>query len=328
MRARLTSLFRLLSAAVLAATAFVGFASTASAAGGEHGALLLKGPGSVYGSPGGLAALSVAPGTTATFNFEVRNDGNYGSQFNLQASEGEACAAACSVAVSISAGSTNITQTALGPNGYYTAPLAHGAVAVYTLKVTPSKQYITLGDLFYFRLILSDTAGHQLGPTSIAYLNVTRSKGTGPADQFVSSSGTPATSGNFAATGIVSAPSVAVDKTFSYTVRLMNDASAPSRISYQLTPSGACSPYFPIKVKQGSALSGTDVTSSVLDGTFQTAPLAHGASVTLTVTGTSLVGGAGCLEGYVTGSQNWYGATSTDISGERTATFLLFSPAG
>ncbi|MGN6723289.1 MAG: hypothetical protein ACTHJM_11830 [Marmoricola sp.] len=318
----------MLVAVVLVGTSVAAFASTATAAGGEHGELLLKGPGTVYGSPGAEASLSVAPGVAASFAFEVRNTGSPNSQFNIRlAAVGHACAAACSSAVSLTAGNVAVTPTADGPNGYYTVPLGQGAVALYTLKITPNKNGATPGDLFYYRLILSDTAGNHLGPAAFANVNITRGKGTGGADQFASSAGTPPTSGNAASTGVVTAPSVAVDKTYSFTVKLMNDGLAPSRIAYSIIPSGACSPYFPIKIKQGTALSGTDVTTSVLNGTYQTASLAHGASVTLTITGTSLVGGAACLASVYTGTENWYGATS-DSSGDHTATFLDFSPAG
>lgn len=331
-------LVRSFLAAVLTATAMAGFAPTASALGGEQGVLLLKGPGSVYGQPGAISSLSVAAGSTATFGFEVRNTGSSVAQFNIQLlSDSGTCFWGCSAQEVMTAGSTDVTSLASGPNGYFTAPINPGSVATYTLKITPAKLNSSgplttgsvPGDLLDFPIRLSDTAGTQLGLTSSALVNITNGTGSGSgADQFVSASGTPVTSGNYVSGwGIATAPSVVVGKTFAFTVKLMNDGTTPTAITYQLGEVQACTAYFPLKIMQGSTLSGTNVTAAVLAGTYSTATLAHGASVTLNVTGTSLSGGAACLQAHHAGSAAWAGTTQ-DAASDTALNYLVFSPAG
>lgn len=322
-------LVRSVLAAVLTCTSVVTFASAASALGGEQGVLLLKGPGSLYGQPGNVATLSVAAGTAASFAFEVRNTGTSTAQYNLQLDTGGGqCAAACTSSAVVTSGSVDVTSLIAGPNGYFTAPIAPGAVATYTLKITVAKTGSTPGDDLPYQVRLSDTAGNQLGRTSQALVNVTRSTGTGGADQFVSSSGTPATSGNaVSGYGAATAPTVAVDKTFSYTVKLMNDSATATFISYHLLTDPNCSSYFPVTIAQKSSLGSTNVTTAVLNGTYRTATLAHGGSVTLIVTGTSLAGGAHCLDSNNTGFEDWLGVTG-DSSSDSAQNYLVFSPVG
>lgn len=327
MRIRLHSAIRTLAAAVLLTSALVTVASPATAAGGEQGELLLKGPGTVYGGPASLASLSVAPGTAAAFSFEVRNTGPSTAQYNIQlSSAGNVCAAACTSSAVITTGSLVVTQLAAGPNGYFTAPIAPGATAVYSLKITESKTGATPGDDVIYQLRLSDTAGAALGSSSTVYVNATRSTGTRAAEQFLSASGTPSTSGNASSFGIVTAPSVTVDKAFSFTVKLTNDSASPTPIAYVLNfGQPNCSAYFPIKVVQSSTLGGTNVTAAVTGGTYSTPALGHGASVTLTVSGTSLAGGLQCLLGYGNGFADWSGVASAD--NQSTLGYLIFSPA-
>lgn len=317
-------------AAVLIATGLTAFASSANAAGGEQGLLLLKGPGSVYAGPNSFASLSVAAGTAASFGFEVKNTGPTTAQFNIQVSlRGTTCSSPCPPTTVVQTGSLIVTQLAAGPNGYFTAPIAPGAVATYTLKVTPNKTGTLPGDLIIYDLQLADTAGTALGLASSAAVNVTRSKGTGAADQFVSASGTPSTSGKDQSLfGLATAPSVAIDKAFSFSVKLMNDGPSPTQIPYQLYEVQSCETYFPIKVTQPAGFGHTvDVSTAVNNGTYQTATLAHGASVTLTVTGTSLTGGAQCLRTHNSGgTASWYGIT--DQAGtDWQVGYLFFSPA-
>jgi hypothetical protein len=319
---------RAILAFALLGTSVVGITASANAAGGEQGVLLLKGPGSVYGQPGSVSSLSVNAGTAASFSFEVKNLGPTVAQFNISLPGGTgSCAVFCATTTTVTAGSLDITGLATGPNGYYTAPIAAGGVATYTLKITPQKSNSTPGDVYTQPIRLADTAGTQLGLQSQALVNVTRGTGGGGADQFVSSTGTSPTSGNaVSGYGVATAPSVAVGKTFAFTVKLQNNGTTPTAMSYQLRLLRPCGGYFPVKVVQGSALSGTNVTSAVLGGSYQTATLAHGASVSLTVTGTSLAGGAACLAARHAGSDAWEG-DSQDPAGESATNFLVFSPA-
>lgn len=315
---------RSLMVAVLIATGSLAFASSASALGGEQGELLIKGPGSIYAGMESFVSLSVAAGATASFAFEVRNTGLSTAQFNIQVTTGTNCAASCTATPVVSTGSLVVTSLAMGPNGYFTAPIAPGAVATYALKVTPSKTGATPGDDLFYQLRLADTAGTQLHGYSFAGVNITRSVGTTGAEQFASSSGTPATSGNAVSQyGLVTAPSVPVDKTYAYTVKLVNDSATAGSIRYQLAAVGQCGTYFPIRVMQGS----TNVTLAALRGTYSTPKLAHGASVTLTLTGTSTPGGADCLAtNDYSGTSQWQ-SIARDSAGDLSGNVLLFSPA-
>lgn len=314
--------------AILIAASLTTFASSASAAGGEQGVLLMKGPGSVYAGPESLASLSVAAGTAASFGFEVKNTGPATAQFNIQVTLlGETCSSPCPPTTVVQTGSLIVTQLARGPNGYFTAPIAPGGIATYTLKVTPNKTGTMPGDYIVYDLQLADTAGASLGYASRAFVNITRSKGTTSADQFVSASGTPPTSGkDQSAFGMATAASVGIDKTFTFSVKLMNDGLAPTQIPYELYEEQPCQAYFPIKVTQPSGLGSIDVSTAVQNGSYKSPTLAHGASVTLTVTGTSFAGGSQCLNAHDTGTTDWYGIT--DQTGQDwQVDYLVFSPA-
>lgn len=318
-------MLRSLMAVMVLGASLTAFASSANAAGGEQGELLLRGPGSVYGQQESIATLAIAAGGSASFGFRVHNTGSATAQFNIQLSAPQdSCSPACSSTAVVTTGSLIVTPLTAGPNGYFTAPIAPGAVANFTLKITPSKAGTSPGDLFGYQLQLSDSAGTQLGWPSRAFVQIARNTGTGGADQFVSASGNPPTSGNANTRyGYATAPSVVVDQAFSFTVRLMNNGALPRRISYDVYIDEArCAAYFPIKVTQGS----TDVTTAAQTGTYQTANLAHGASVTLTVKGVSLPGGAACLLTYDTGSADWFSYASNAV-GDQGMAYLLFTPA-
>jgi hypothetical protein len=316
-------------AAALVASSLVGFASTANAAGGEQGVLLMKGPGSLYAGPNTLESLTVSAGSAASFGIEVKNTGSSTAQFNLQLSSAmTTCATACAPTAVITTGSLIVTPLAAGPNGYYTAPIAAGAVATYTLKITTNKT-MAPGDLLRYEVQLADTAGNPLGSTSAAYVGATRGTGGSAADQFVSAPGNPATSPrDTSSLGLATSPSVALGKSFTFTVKLMNDGAGPAAIGYRLYLNQLCDAYFPIKVTQPSKLGSIDVSAAVQNGTYQTSTLARGASVTLTVTGVSLAGGENCLldggSSYGTAiwnSYSWVGSTASTFN------YLLFSPA-
>jgi hypothetical protein len=298
-------------------------AAPAQAAGGTQGELLLKGAGSVYGGPGAETIVSAKFGTAGSFAVGVRNTGSSTAQFVLRLSPacGQFPPYSCPTAPVLLSGTTNITAAALGPNGYTTAPIAPGATATYTLKLVDATTGPYAGVAVLYALTLSDTAGNQLGLTSLAVREDLTTRLTPGVDQFVSSTGSPSTQGD------VTAESVAVGKTFTYSVRLVNQRPGPTKISYRIFPYFQdCSADFPLKVNQGSAL-GPNVTAAVLAGTYSTPNLGRGASTTLILTGTSGAGGAACLgSGDQVGWMGWIGF-SRDAAGGGIQHLMTFNPA-
>jgi hypothetical protein len=325
MKTRKRAAFRLLVAVALVATGLAATASSANAAGGERGQLLIKGPGSLYTGQRADVAESVAAGSTATFMLKIRNTSSTTEQYNFWVgySDKSCTVASCSVHAVLTTGGVDVTALAAASN-YYTEPIAPGGTQIYTLKLTPSTKNSTPGDYFQWIGVLNDTAGYEVSGGVFADLNVIRSTGTSGADQFVSSTGSPATSRAPAvAWTFVSAPSVVVNKTFTYTVKLMNDSPTPSSISYDLQPFDQCSSYFPLRITQGTR----NVTLAVVRNQYSTGTLAHGASVTLTITGTYSPGGADCLEtNSGEGTEGWE-SDARDSAGDRTEISLFFSPA-
>lgn len=329
------SVMRALLVTVLVGTGLVALASVSSAAGGEQGELLLKGVGSAYGAAS-WTSLTEPVGSAGTFGLEVRNTGTWTAQYNLQVGAGSAGGCTCHATAVLTSGSLVVTPATEGPNGYFTAPIPPGGVAKYTLKVTPDRATTQPGDMVEAALVLRDTAGAPLGGVAAfngeiqAYVQVARTTGTGGADQYVSGvGGSASTMGSSVSFPTATAPSVAVGKTFSFKIQLKNDGRVPAPIEYGLSidPNQGCSPdNFPLKVTVGT-YPAIDVTSAVLGSTYSTPTLAHGASVTLTVTGTARAGGVSCLNSVGESTAHWIGDTWNPTTHEFVYADLFFTPA-
>ena len=285
----------------------------AGASGGEQGVLRIHGPGSTFaGSFAFVTQVVSAPGATGTFAVQVKNNGPTTAQFNFRvASTGQLCGGACTApSDTVSAGSVVVTSLAHGPNGYYTAPIAPGKTAALTFKVvTPKAPNSLPGDTFGYQIDLLDTAGN---PLDFAYVHVSNkvAAGTLGADQYVSASGTAATTTLPSGLMSVTAPAFAVNGIATFTIKLKNDSAVAEPIHFSIGSLGACSSFFKGKVVVGS----TDVTALVAADNYATPTLAHGASVTLKLTVQHLSGAAACLssigQGYVVANGTAYNSNS------------------
>lgn len=281
MRGSVRSVVRTGFAVVILVVGVAGLSDPASATGGEQGVLRVKGPGSVYAGSGAFVTLYAAAGTTESFGFQVKNTGTVQSQYNVKISGGS-CLSCAQPTLAVFAGSLVLTKLTQGPNGYFTAGIDPGKLATYTLRVTLPK---TAPPASYagYSVNLTDTAGNPLDSVSVR-ANVTKAKGTTDHSQFVSASGTPATTNpdplfGIAQAGTVTAPSLANGGTATFTIKLMNNSTTVTTIGYGLQFRTDCDNY-KTTVKAGA----TDVTDAVSDGTYSTPPLAHGAATTLTMT--------------------------------------------
>lgn len=295
--------------------------SPAAAAGGEQGKLLIKGPGSVYAGQISNAAdppiitRSVAAGSAAAYSFRVKNTGTSVAQYNIQIP----CDSACdNSTVAVSAGALAITPLTQGPSGYFTAPINPGAVATYTLKVTPSKSGTTPGDRFDVGVALFDTSGDTLLSTATTWTYITRTSGTGDSDQFVSSSGVGVTSGDDSA---VASPTVNVGQTATWKVKITNNTAAAQVVKYTLERASAdCADDYTLTVKDGT----TNVTSFALGaGYFK--GLSQGQSMTLTVSAKVLQSPRSCVEAQSRSLDYWDSTAQSDTA--NTTRLVLNVPA-
>lgn len=308
--------------AVAAATtlAVVGLAASASAYGGETGSLLIHGPGTAYtGGQGSIVAISTTAGGSASFSFEVKNTGTATAQYNLTLFNNvEYCAGSCAPpAVALTSGSVIGTPLAQSTNGYFTPPIAAGKTGVFTLKATLAAGSAPGSEWFQY-LQLSDTA-HTFLDSTYAVETVTAAKANAGNDQIVTGAGSQKPVVNTAANTFISDPSAAGGAKSVYTVKLENDSAAATQIGYQLFDNSNCAADFPATVKIGTA----DVTAAVLGGTYKTAALATGKSVTLTVTVTYTGNANYCGTGK--GSDFWIGH-STDGTDQPQDAYLITNP--
>jgi hypothetical protein len=288
----------------------------------------MHGPGSTFTGSFGLASQVVSgPGSTGTFALQVKNNGQASAQFNMQVFYlGAACSSACSQPIdTLSAGSLVVTPLAHGPNGYFTAPIAAGKTAPFTLKVvTPKAPQSLPGDTFQYEVVLYDTAGNFLD-LEFAYVSNKLALGALGADEYVSASGTAATTATESGQMVVTAPVFAVGATATFTIKLKNDSAVPEPIHFQLggldTSILSCASSFAEKVVVGT----TDVTAQALAGTYATPTLAHGASTTLKLTVKYLQSAVDCLVNNTGhGFLNDIGIASNSTS--QTLVFLVMDP--
>jgi hypothetical protein len=269
----------------------VAWGSPAGAFGGEHGVLRIHGPGSVYAGSNAVVTLVTSPGGTVSFPFEVKNTGADTAQYNFRVSD-IGCGGPCAATHIVTAGSLVVTKLSDGPNGYFTAPIGAGKLAMYTLKVTMPK---TAAPNAYDVLVVNmyDTAGNFLDSEAVVAL-VKATTGTRADDEFVNGASQPTVSG-YPRSGntIVTSPTVAVGGKATFTVKLANDSAAPSVIHWHLSEFNGCPAYFSVTVKAGTL----DVTTRALNGTYATPTLAPKASKILTVTIINTAFALGCLGG-------------------------------
>ena len=295
----------------------------AGASGGEQGVLRIHGPGSAFAGSFAIASQVVsAPGSTGTFALQVKNNGPALAQFNLQVFYlGALCTGTCPQPIdTLSAGSLIVTQLAHAPNGYYTAPIAAGKTAPFTFKVvTPKAPNSVAGDTFEYEIGLFDTGGNLLD-FEFAYVSNKVAKGAVGADQYVSSSGTAATTNLPTGLMAVTAPAIAVGATATFNIKLQNDSAVAEAIQYSLSDFGDCSSHFAVKVVVGT----TDVTAPVMAGTYATPVRAPGASTTLKLTVKYVDSAAACLSG--SGQGYLFASGVASNSNSATAMYFIVDP--
>jgi hypothetical protein len=313
-----------MGAIIVGAGLLIAPSGAAVASGGEKGQLLIHGPGSVYAGVGDGAYISEvasAAGGTVTYSFEIKNTGPNTAQYNVTTSNfAKSCdPSGCPTpTVVVSAGSLVVSKLAAGPNGYYTAPIDPGKVAVYSLTVTTPKTALP-NNGYLVRLDLKDTAGT---PLDFAYALTTVKSGAGTTayDQFLSTSGQGPILGRVSTSDplpLESTP-LAIGQTATFTVKLQNNSASPTAIHYQLSDLAGCGNYYTLTVKAGI----TDVTALVVSGGYTTPTLAKAGATTLTVTIKYIASAAACTSNW----QYWSG-TSSDGNGNTESVYILVDRA-
>lgn len=280
------------SVVLLVGAGLVVASSPAAAAGGEHGVLRIKGPGSLYaGSLAGIAVVTT-PGGTATFTFQVKNTGTATSQYNIRVIDAGCGPAPCTAATKVSSGSLVVTTLTVGPNGYFTAPINAGASATYSFGVTVPKTAVP-GAYYQHFLNLYGTAGVQLDGED-AITEVKRTTGTRAYDEFINAAGQQPISGEHYGIGAVSTPVLALGAKSTFTVKLVNNSSTPTAMFWRLHELAGCAADFAVTVKAGSV----DITATAYPtSTYATPVLAPKGSKVLTITIQYLTNVHGCSSG-------------------------------
>jgi hypothetical protein len=269
----------LLCTLALIVVGVVGLPGAASAF-GEQGVLLVKGPGSAYAGTNALVSLTGSPGATSSFAFKVRNTGSAEAQYKVVAYNWEVgCASngACDFASTYVTSGSLQTRLAGSSNGYYTPPIAAGKTGLFALKVVVPK-VTGPNELWKSSIWLYDTSSTLLGSVEADVNNKTKT-GTAAYDEFVNgASQQPVHDQHFLHPDVTN-PSLALNGTSKYTVKLTNNGPAAASIHFHLVSGNACTTFFPATVKSGT----TDVTALALAGTYVTPLLNHGQATTLTV---------------------------------------------
>jgi hypothetical protein len=266
-----------IAVAALAAGACIAV-PTAGATGAVGGGVLrIHGSGSVYAQPGATVTGVTTAGGTVTYAVEVANSGTDLAQFNVRLSS-----ANVGETVSLTSGSLATTPLATAPRGYFTTPLAPGKAEALKLKVKmPASASQTTRS--FIGVYLYDTDGGFLSNVA-AETEVRATAGPFAADSYVSgNTGGPVISepGQFSAD--YAAQPIKPGHSASYTVKVQNDGPTTAALRLDVGEFLPCDDpangYFPVTVKVGTA----DITPAAVNGTYTTAPLAHGKSVTLKV---------------------------------------------
>lgn len=288
----------LIAALMFAVASFTGFAPSAGAS-VQPGILLVKGVGSTYAASGSTVSLWTTAGGTVTFGFQVRNTSTRTAQFNVRGSVSEETCSPTNGCPAfpdavITSGSLVVTKVSQGPYGYWTAPIDPGKSITYALKITvPKTQAPT--DVEQGLLSLYDIQNQPLGSATFQ-AGVTATTGKYASDEFITATGaksvgfwddfTPSTLPSY-----VSGASVAITKSATYAVKLINDSTAATSIGFKMIDQSSCGAQFPFTAKVGT----TDVTDGVKFGIYHTPTLAPKKFVTVTVTVTYLATGCSAV---------------------------------
>jgi hypothetical protein len=254
-------------ATVLALLAVAPAAEAANTA----GRLQVKGPGSVYAVNGATVSLATVPQTAVTYSVKVVNTGATTAQYNLKVF------ADSQLTVAASTGSLNLTSLAVGPDGYFTAPIAGGAAQTISFKLTPAAGTPQTSLITYVQLYATDGStvlGQVILQTEIA---APASSGSGYA--LYARNGSQKYVGGAVSDQLASAPVLKVGSTATYKVRLKNDSLAGTQIGFILTNASSCGAYYTTTVKAGTL----NVTAAATSGSYVTPALAPGQFKELTV---------------------------------------------
>lgn len=253
-------------ATVLALLAVAPAAEAANTA----GRLQVKGQGSVYTVNGATVSLATVPQSAVTYSVKVVNTGSTVAQYNVKVF------ADSQLTVAATTGSLNLTPLAVGPDGYFTAPIAGGGAQTISLKLTPEAGTPQTSLVTYVQLYATDgttVLGQVILQTEIA---APASSGSGYA--LYARNGSQKYVGGAVSDQLASAPALKVGSTATYKVRLKNDSASSTQIGLFMA-SGSCGSYYTTTVKAGTI----DVTAAAASGSYVTPVLAPGQFKELTV---------------------------------------------
>lgn len=315
---------RLAVAVTIIASSALGFSAAAGAAGhaDESGVLRVKGPGSVYAGSRSGVNLVAKPGASVAFAFQVKNTGTEPSQYGLEIHP-VPTACNCTPIPVVTVGSTTITSSIYDQNRYFTTPVAAGALQTYTVKATVPRTGTSAGQFFGWNIQLENSGGDVLDFGALV-LQVAVTTGTTDADQFVSATGTAPNGAAPGSYGEVTAPSVAVNKPATFTVKVVNDTTVPTPITLTLTNvEPMCAADYAVKVTSGA----TEYPDLEAGMPFTTAALARGASKSFTVKITPNSDVAACLApDYYNGSGGFL-SKSSDGASSSSSVYLIVNLA-
>jgi hypothetical protein len=275
--------------AILSTSLALVAATPAHAATGVSGYFLIKGTGSYY-TPASFISRSANPGATVSFDYKVVNSGQTASQFRVFMQSRDAAGLYVNQTVFG-------TSTLVKSNVYYTPVIAPGQTYPLTLKVTvPSGgiRHIYGADLF-----LQDPAV-ALDPARLyeqslddgisEAVRAAPSAGTTNQDLYLSTGTQPRIGGSCCSDygqtdngglPFLDASVVKPASTATFTLRLQNDGAAPSAIPLRVFVPD----YVDVKCRASVAwgAGSSDVSATVLAGTYVTPTLAPGAHKDLTM---------------------------------------------
>jgi hypothetical protein len=312
-------------AAAAAAVVLGGLAIAAAPAGASgtfDGVLGMKGPGQRFAGTDAsgffnnvIVSRVATPGATETFPVEVINTGTVTSQYQLQMHSAATNPGSGSPKFQLLAGTKDVTALAQqgGSGGYVTTALAPGQKQTLSMKITTASTS-TATSRYAADLSLTPIGDvNTLLDEDIAFVVMKSSVGTSDHDIFATSGGQPTVAGpdpNSGDQALMTAPTIALGGSTAFTITLRNDSSAPSAIGFRLVPVDCQA----VSSWTTTAKVGThDVTTAVLDGTYQTPALAPGKSVKVSVTVSAhapLPADGGCQDYHLTA------ANATTASGE------------
>jgi hypothetical protein len=235
----------------------------------QEGAILIKGPGSVYSGPSAYVSENVAAGSTDQFELQVKNTGRTLAQYNIKIlTDG------LPAVVDLYSGTLLLSPLPLTSDGYYTNAIPAGKTQALTLKVKIPAGSPQGSAVIAFGLYSTD--GNYLSDAYAQTDVKAPTYGTSGHDIFAKQ-GSQALVGGSVNNQVMTSPALAYNASATYSVKLQNDGPSPTAIVGSATWFPSCAS---LLVKDGV----TDVTASFLAGTYTTPVLAVHAAKTLTVT--------------------------------------------